>query len=156
MESGDCEHGLSGPNRSLPLRLVPAIIAVGSDALFNFFTKIPAGLLHLRKGTVRRSVVLALGLGSAPGSIAGVAYLSHLRTLYGAGVNDFIKSAVGFLLIVIPTLLLFQIRIEERLANRSPTMKSFAGMAGRVWRGRGGRAGDIAQNTSRIHRPRNL
>jgi uncharacterized membrane protein YfcA len=28
--------------------------AVGSDALFNFFTKIPAGLLHLRKGGARR------------------------------------------------------------------------------------------------------
>ena len=126
--------GLGGGVLLLPILIfglqVPAIIAVGSDALFNFFTKIPAGLLHLRKGTVRRRVVLGLALGSAPGSIAGVAYLTHLRALYGAGVNDFIKSAVGFLLIVIPTLLLFQTRIEERVANRPPTMKSFAGMAG--------------------------
>ena len=33
------------------------------------------------------------------------------------------------LLIVIPTLLLLQRRIEERVANRPPTMKGFAGMA---------------------------
>jgi uncharacterized protein len=126
--------GLGGGVLLLPILIfglqVPAIIAVGSDALFNFFTKIPAGLLHLRKGTVRRKVVLALALGSAPGAIAGVAYLTYLRTVYGAGVNDFIKSAVGVLLIVIPTFLLFQTHIEEKVANRPPTMKSFAGMAG--------------------------
>jgi uncharacterized membrane protein YfcA len=126
--------GLGGGVLLLPILIfglqVPAIIAVGSDAVFNFFTKIPAGLVHFRKATVRRRVVLALALGSAPGSIAGVAYLTHLRTLYGTGVNDFIKSAIGLLLIVIPTLLLFQTRIEERVANRPPAMKSFAGMTG--------------------------
>jgi uncharacterized protein len=36
---------------------------------------------------------------------------------------------VGVLLIVIPTLLLFQKKIEERVANRPPTAKSFMGMA---------------------------
>jgi hypothetical protein len=56
----------------------PPIVAVGSDALFNFFTKIPAGLLHLKKGTVRRKVVLALAVGSVPGSICGVA-LVYIR-----------------------------------------------------------------------------
>jgi len=36
-------------------------------------------------------------------------------------VNDFIKSAVGLLLVVIPALLLFQKRIEDRLVGRQPT-----------------------------------
>src|SRR5205807_4644563 len=106
--------GLGGGVLLLPILIfglrVPAIIAVGSDALFNFFTKIPAGLLHLRKGTVRRRVVLAMAVGSIPGSILGVTFLQHLRTVYGTGVNDFIKSAVGLLLVCIPTLLLFQAR----------------------------------------------
>src|SRR5580692_8773022 len=105
------------------------IIAVGSDAVFNFFTKIPAGLLHMSKGTVRRKVVLALAVGSVPGSICGVKLLMHIRHLYGDGVNSFIKTAVGVLLIVIPTLLLFQKKIEDRVVNRPPTTKSFAGMA---------------------------
>lgn len=126
--------GVGGGVLLLPVLIfglqVPAIVAVGSDALFNFFTKIPASLLHLKNGTVRRKVVLALSVGSVPGSIAGVELLIHIRHLYGDGVNNFIKTAVGVLLILVPMLLLFQKRIEERVANRPPTMKGFAGMAG--------------------------
>jgi uncharacterized membrane protein YfcA len=125
--------GVGGGVLLLPILIfglrVPAIVAVGSDALFNFFTKIPASLLHLRKGTVRRKVVLALAVGSVPGSILGVSFLMHLRHLYGNGVNDFIKTLVGILLIAIPILLLLQGRIEERVTNRPPTMKSFVGMS---------------------------
>src|SRR5215471_19020400 len=77
--------GVGGGVLLLPVLIfglrVPAIIAVGSDALFNFFTKIPASLLHLKKGTVRRKVVVALAIGSVPGSIAGVALLAHIRSL---------------------------------------------------------------------------
>ena len=125
--------GVGGGVLLLPVLIfglrVPPIVAVGSDALFNFFTKIPASLMHLKKGTVRRKVVLALALGSVPGSIAGVKLLMHIRHLYGDGVNNFIKTAVGILLIIIPTLLLFQRHIEDRIANRPPTLKGFAGMA---------------------------
>jgi len=126
--------GLGGGVLLLPILIfgleVRPIIAVGSDALFNFVTKIGSGLMHLRKGTVRRKVVLALATGSVPGSILGVSFLVHLRTLYGSGVNHFITSAVGLLLVCIPTLLLFQSQIEEHVANRPPTLKSFAGMTG--------------------------
>src|SRR5271167_1789422 len=125
--------GVGGGVLLLPVLIfglrVPPIVAVGSDALFNFFTKIPAGLLHLKKGTVRRKVVIALAVGSIPGSIGGVKLLMYIRLLYGDGVNSFIKTAVGVLLIVIPTLLLLQTRIEERVANRPPTTKGFMGMA---------------------------
>ncbi len=125
--------GLGGGVLLLPTLIfglrIPAIIAVGSDALFNFLTKVPAGALHLWKGTVRRKVVLAMAVGSMPGALLGVSLLQHLRHLYGAGVNDFIKSAVGLLLVCIPTLLLFQGRIEEHLAKRQPTLKSFVGMS---------------------------
>src|SRR5580700_4050655 len=96
--------GLGGGVLLLPILIfglrVPAIVAVGSDAVFNFFTKIPASLMHLKKGTVRRKVVIALSLGSIPGSIGGVKLLMHIRHLYGDGVNSFIKTAVGVLLIV--------------------------------------------------------
>lgn len=125
--------GVGGGVLLLPLLIfglrVPPIVAVGSDAMFNFFTKIPAGLLHLQKGTVRRSLVVALALGSIPGSIAGVAFLTHLRIVYGAGVNDFIKSTVGLLLVCIPLLLIFQSQIEEHVSHRAPTLKSFFGVS---------------------------
>jgi uncharacterized protein len=124
--------GLGGGVLLLPLLIfglrVPPIIAVGSDALFNFLTKIPSSAVHLSKGTVRRKVVLALAAGSMPGSFMGVRFLQHLRVLHGDGVNDFIKAAVGILLIIVSTLLLLQRRIEEQVANRPPTAKSFAGM----------------------------
>jgi hypothetical protein len=125
--------GVGGGVLLLPVLIfglrVPAIVAVGSDAVFNFFTKIPAGLWHLKKDTVRLKVVIALAVGSVPGSIAGVKLLMHIRHLYGDGVNSFIKTTVGILLIVIPTLLLLQRRIEERVAHRPPTAKGFLGMA---------------------------
>jgi len=125
--------GLGGGVLLLPLLIfglkVPPMLAVGSDALFNFVTKIGSSWVHLQKGVVRRKVVLALAVGSVPGSIMGVSYLAHLRAVYGSGVNRFITTAVGILLIGIPLLLLFQQRIEQHVANRAPTMKSFVGMS---------------------------
>src|ERR1700732_567151 len=103
--------GLGGGVLLLPMLIfglhIPAIIAVGTDALFNFFTKIPASIMHLRKGTVRKKVVLAMAVGSIPGSYLGVTLLVHLRQGFGAGVNDFIQSAGGLLLVLIPQVLLF-------------------------------------------------
>ncbi len=75
--------GLGGGVLLLPLLIfglhVPAITAVGSDALFNFCTKIGSSWMHLRKGTVRRKVVVAMAVGSVPGSYLGVTFLTHLR-----------------------------------------------------------------------------
>jgi uncharacterized membrane protein YfcA len=124
--------GVGGGVLLLPILIfglgVPPMQAVGSDALFNFLTKIGASIVHLRKGTVRRKVVLALICGSAPGSYAGVSYLVYLRRVHGNGVNHFITVAVGALLICIPTFLFFQKKIEDRAAAKPPTMKSFAWM----------------------------
>src|ERR1700687_5658347 len=125
--------GVGGGVLLLPVLIfvlkVPPIIAVGSDALFNFVTKIGSSAVHLNKGTVRRKVVVALATGSIPGSILGVSLLGHLRTVYGTGVNTVITTLVGILLICIPTLLLFQSRIEEHVAHRTPTLQSFIGMS---------------------------
>ena len=125
--------GLGGGVLLLPILIfglkVPAIMAVGSDAAFNFLTKIPSSVVHLMKETVRRRVVVALAAGSVPGSILGVRLLQHLRVVHGAGVNEFIKVAVGILLVVVSSLLLMQRRIEKEVAGRHPTAKSFTGMA---------------------------
>lgn len=98
--------GLGGGMVLLPLLIsvlgVPPILAVGSDAVINCITKIGAGVLHWRQGNVSWRLVLALGYGSIPGAIVGVLFLRHLRTVYGAGVNDFLKMAIGLLLVVIP------------------------------------------------------
>jgi hypothetical protein len=125
--------GVGGGVLLLPLLIfvlrVPPIIAVGSDALFNFVTKIGSSWVHLRRGTVRKVIVLALATGSIPGSILGVGLLKHLRTVYGTGVNSFITTAVGVLLLIVPTLLMFQSKIEESVSQHPPTMKSFVGIS---------------------------
>jgi uncharacterized membrane protein YfcA len=128
--------GVGGGVLLLPILIfglhVPAIRAVGSDALFNFVTKIGASIVHLRRGTVRRKVVLALIIGSAPGSYGGVSLLVYLRNHYGNGVNHFITVAVGVLLICIPTFLFFQKKIEDRIPTavvKPATVKSFVGMS---------------------------
>jgi len=125
--------GVGGGVLLLPVLIfvlrVPPIIAVGSDALFNFVTKIGSSAVHLKRGTVKRKVVMGLAVGSIPGSILGVSLLGHLRTVYGSGVNTFITTAVGILLICVPTLLMFQTQIEEHVANRPPTMKSLVGVS---------------------------
>jgi uncharacterized membrane protein YfcA len=125
--------GVGGGVLLLPVLIfglrVPPILAVGSDALFNFVTKIGSGWMHFNNGTVRPRIVLALGAGSIPGSILGVSLLVHLRTVYGLGVNRFITTAVGVLLVCIPIFLIFQKQIEEHMSHRPPTMKSLAGMS---------------------------
>ena len=124
--------GVGGGVLLLPVLIftlhVPPIIAVGSDALFNFVTKIGSSYVHLTKGTVKRKVVMGLAMGSVPGSILGVSLLKHLRTVYGSGVNTIITTTIGILLICVPTLLLFQNRIEDHMVHRPPTLKSMMGL----------------------------
>jgi uncharacterized protein len=125
--------GVGGGVLLLPVLIfvlrVPPIVAVGSDALFNFITRIGSSYVHLTRGTVKRKVVLSLAMGSVPGSILGVGLLKYLRSVYGSGVNAFITTAIGILLIIVPTLLIFQNQIEEHVSHRPPTMKSLIGMS---------------------------
>jgi uncharacterized protein len=98
--------GLGGGMVLLPLLIsvlgVPPIVAVGSDAVINFITKIGAGTLHLRRGNVSWPLVRNLATGSIPGAILGVALLAWLRGTYGSGVNDFLRGMIGVLLVVVP------------------------------------------------------
>lgn len=116
---------------------VPPIIAVGSDAVFNSITKIGSGYLHYRQGSVNRFLVAALLMGSIPGAIAGVGLLALLRAHYGSGVNEFLKVVTGLLLIVIPSLLLFQGRLragngelQEPQDGFRPAVVSIGALAG--------------------------
>lgn len=111
--------GLGGGMVLLPLLIsvlgVPPILAVGSDAVINCITKIGAGGLHWRQGSVNWRLVLRLACGSIPGAILGVMVLARVRESYGAGVNDFLKVAIGLLLILIPVayLLKFPLTITQ-------------------------------------------
>src|SRR5215831_3337618 len=92
---------------------VPPIIAVGSDAVVNCITKIGAGFVHWKRGSVNWRLVLALGMGSVPGAVLGVLFLTKLRTMHGSGVNEFLKTAIAVLLIVIPVVSLLVRRSSQ-------------------------------------------
>jgi uncharacterized protein len=106
--------GLGGGMVLLPVLIsilgVPPIVAVGSDAVINCVTKIGAGGLHWRQGNVSWPIVLSLAYGSIPGAILGVAVLAWVRASYGDGVNDFLRVAIGALLVLIPIGYLFNLR----------------------------------------------
>jgi hypothetical protein len=116
--------GLGGGMVLLPLLIsvlgVPPIMAVGSDAVINSITKIGAGALHWKRGNVSWRVALSLAYGSIPGAILGVVFLARIRATHGSGVNDFLKVAIGVLLVVIPLGYLFKGQASEEgssLAN---------------------------------------
>ena len=100
--------GLGGGAALLPILIfvlrVPPLYAVGSAVAFNALTKIGAGFMHWRYRNVDWHLVLLLAMGSLPGSFCGIALLAHWRSLYGNGVNDILRTAIGVLLICIPVL----------------------------------------------------
>jgi uncharacterized membrane protein YfcA len=127
--------GLGGGMVLLPLLIsvlgVPPIVAVGSDAVINFITKIGAGSLHLRQGNVSWRLILNLAIGSIPGAIVGVTVLARIRSTYGAGVNEFLRAAIGILLVVIPLGYVFKLRSSTTTVSfrRLQEMRFRAGIA---------------------------
>jgi len=98
--------GIGGGLLLLPLLIsvlgVPPIVAVGSDAVIGCITKIGAGGLHWYHWNVRWPLVFRLAYDSIPGAVVGVSVLTRIRSTYGSAVNDFLRVAVGALLVVIP------------------------------------------------------
>jgi uncharacterized protein len=114
--------GLGGGVALLPILIfglgVPAIIAVGSAAVFNALTKVWVGCAHWRGRTICWPLVLALSGGSLPGTFLGVLFLAHLRTVYGVEVNTILRSFIGVLLVAIPAFLLIQGQLARFITIR--------------------------------------
>ncbi len=114
--------GLGGGVALLPILIfglrVPALVAVGSAAAFNALTKVWAGGIHLRNKTVNWPLVLALSAGSLPGTLLGVLFLSHLKAVYGAGVNNILQNFIGVLLVTVPAFLLIQGQLGKFMTIR--------------------------------------
>lgn len=98
--------GIGGGLLLLPLLIsvlgVPPVVAVGSAAAISCITKIGAGSVHWYQRNVRWPLVLRLASGSIPGAVAGVVVLTKIQVAYGSAVNDFLRVAIGVLLVVVP------------------------------------------------------
>lgn len=111
---------------------VPPILAVGSDAVVNFITRIGAGALHWHQGNVNLRMAFNLACGSIPGAVLGVMLLARIRALYGSGVNDFLRITIAILLIVIPITYLLRARLPGNQSDfqAAPQSKFSFGVLG--------------------------
>jgi uncharacterized membrane protein YfcA len=107
--------GIGGAVMLLPLLIivlkVPPLIAVGSGAVFAALTKVGAGAVHIKQGTVDLKMALFLAIGSIPGALIGFRGLSVLRSTHGDDIDYILRMLIGVLLVIIPLFFLAQIRL---------------------------------------------
>src|SRR5260221_7024560 len=84
--------------------------AVSSDIVASLVLKPIGGSVHMRRGTVNVRLVMWLALGSIPGALAGTYVLGHL---HGAYVDNFIKTTLGWVLIVAATAMIAKGLIQD-------------------------------------------
>lgn len=77
---------------------ISPLAAVSSDLVVSLIMKPIGGLVHMRKGTVDRSLVGWLCLGSVPSAFAGVLVLRALGD--GQQVEEVVRIALGVALLV--------------------------------------------------------
>jgi uncharacterized protein len=121
--------GVGGGILLLPLQMaglhIHPIVAVGSDVTFMFFTKLWATLLNWKRQTVDSQLALGLLTGSIPGGLLGIGLLYFLRLRWGGhGVDSFLRTTIGLLLVVIPILMLAMDRLRPRVVFSPPKLSS--------------------------------
>lgn len=90
---------------------VQPLAAVSSDLLASLIMKPVGGTVHLRRGTVRKDLVIWLCVGSVPSAFAGVLVL---RALGQGNVDGLLKRALGVALLAAATSIVLKARIQRR------------------------------------------
>src|SRR5882724_1826194 len=78
---------------------VEPLVAVSSDIVAAVVMKPVGGAVHWRRGTVHRSLVLWLMLGSVPSAFLGVVLLRHFCS--ERSIQALVKTALGVALLVV-------------------------------------------------------
>lgn len=108
--------GMGGGALMTPLLVllfgVPPLTAVSSDIVASMVMKPVGGAVHWKRGTVNRSLVTWLVLGSVPSAFLGVLLLKELGT--GPDLQSRVKWALGIALLVVT----FGLIIRPLLARR--------------------------------------
>lgn len=109
--------GMGGGALMTPIMIlffkVSPLAAVSSDLLVSLVMKPVGGGVHLRRGTVRKDLVLWLCLGSIPSAFAGVLLLHAL----GAGnVEPLLKRALGIALLASSASIVLKAWLNHRRA----------------------------------------
>jgi hypothetical protein len=85
--------------------------AVSSDIVASLILKPVGGSVHMKRGTVNLKLVGWLAIGSIPGALAGTYTLGHL---HGPGVDNFIKTTLGWVLVTAAVAMLIKGLLEAR------------------------------------------
>src|SRR6478672_7455944 len=91
---------------------IPPSVAVGSDLTASLFMKPLGAFVHARRGTVHRSLVMHLCMGSVPASFAGAALINHLG--HFANLNATIRTILGATLLVAAVAMLAKWTLSSR------------------------------------------
>ncbi len=108
--------GIGGGSLMTPLLIlwgIPYNVAIGTDLLYAALTKTGGIVAHQRQGTIRWRLVLWLGAGSIPASIA-TAFV--LKTVFD-GSNDYaplLTTSLGIMLILTALVLFYRKRIIDQ------------------------------------------
>jgi uncharacterized protein len=86
---------------------VPAVLAVGTDLVYSGITKIVGAVVHYRHRNVDLRIVKLLVIGSIPGSLAGFLLVHNLHR-FGINSNDWVKHALGVVLVVVSIIVLYR------------------------------------------------
>lgn len=78
---------------------IEPLAAVSSDIVASMIMKPIGGGVHFKRGSVNKELVKWLVMGSVPSAFLGVVLLKNLGT--GAGLQGFVKSALGVALLVV-------------------------------------------------------
>ena len=78
---------------------LPTVIAVATTFPFAAMMKIFGSVQHWRQGSVHWRTTLELLAGSVPGTLAGIFLTSFLLERFGDAFNDWLKLAIGLLLV---------------------------------------------------------
>ena len=109
--------GMGGGALMTPLMVlffkVNPLVAVSSDLLVSLIMKPVGGGVHLRRGTVRKDIVLWLCLGSIPSAFAGVLLL---RLVGDADIESVLRRALGIALLASAGAMILRARINARRA----------------------------------------
>jgi uncharacterized membrane protein YfcA len=125
--------GMGGGSLLAPILIlffrVPPVWAVGTDLAYSTVTKAVGSLLHIRARHVNFKIALWLACGSVPATFISVFLVQYVRKHYGNFINGFIIHAIGFVLILVATLLLLRPYIMRRLQQRNEEAQKQASLA---------------------------
>lgn len=109
--------GMGGGVLMTPLLMLglgmPATSAVGTDLAYSTVTKLVGGWQHLRQGTVERSVVRGLAVGSLPGTVLALALLVRLRGTNQERLDLVLERSIGVMLAIAAALMLRRVLVQR-------------------------------------------